>query len=82
MAKDEIAHREQFHLLPLCFQKSSAADAPEMVLMRKRVKTQYYYLQYTSFKALINLFNPFPHMTILQQTTLNIFCQNIENLHN
>ena len=26
--------------------------------------------------------NPFPHTTILQQTTLNIFCQNIENLHN
>ena len=30
----------------------------------------------------INLFNPFPHTTILQQTTLNVFCQNIENLHN
>ena len=28
------------------------------------------------------LLNPFPHMTILQQTTLNVFCQNIENLHN
>ena len=27
-------------------------------------------------------FNPFPHTTILQQTTLNVFCQNIENLHN
>ena len=27
-------------------------------------------------------FNPFPHMTILQQTTLNIFCQKIENLYN
>ena len=26
--------------------------------------------------------NPFPHTTILQQTTLNIFCQNIENRHN
>ena len=24
--------------------------------------------------------NPFPHLTILQQTTLNIFCQKIENL--
>ena len=31
----------------------------------------------TSFK-----FNPFPHTTVLQQTTLNIFCQNIENLYN
>ena len=28
------------------------------------------------------LINPFPHMTNLQQTTLNIFCQKIENLHN
>ena len=27
-------------------------------------------------------FNPFPHTTILQQTTLNIFCQQIENLYN
>ena len=26
--------------------------------------------------------NAFPHTTILQQTTLNVFCQNIENLHN
>ena len=25
--------------------------------------------------------NPFPHTTILQQTTLNVFCQNIENLY-
>ena len=27
-------------------------------------------------------FNPFPHTTILQQTTSNIFCQKIENLYN
>ena len=26
--------------------------------------------------------NPFPHTTILQQTSLNIFCQKIENLYN
>ena len=26
--------------------------------------------------------NPFPHTTILQQTTLNIFCQIMENLYN
>ena len=26
--------------------------------------------------------NPFPHKTILQQTTLNIFCQIMENLYN
>ena len=29
-----------------------------------------------------NMFNPFPHITIMQQTTLNLFCQNIENLYN
>ena len=28
------------------------------------------------------IFNPFPHTTILQQTTLNIFRQKIENLNN
>ena len=27
-------------------------------------------------------FNPFPHTTILLQTTLNIFCQIMENLYN
>ena len=26
--------------------------------------------------------NPFPHTAILQQMTLNVFCQNIDNLHN
>ena len=26
--------------------------------------------------------NPLPHTTILQQTSLNIFCQKIENLYN
>ena len=31
---------------------------------------------------LLTLLNPFPHTTILQQTTLNIFCQKIENLYN
>ena len=32
---------------------------------------------------IINQFiNPFPHTTILQQTTLNIFSQKIENLYN
>ena len=32
--------------------------------------------------CLTNSVNPFPHTTILQQTTLNVFCQNIEKLHN
>ena len=26
--------------------------------------------------------NPFPHTTILQQTTLDIFCKKVENLYN
>ena len=26
--------------------------------------------------------NPFPHTAILQQTTLNVFCQKMENLYN
>ena len=30
----------------------------------------------------LTLVNPFPHTTILQQTTLNIFCQIMENLYN
>ena len=32
--------------------------------------------------GIYRILNPFPHKTILQQTTLNVFCQNIENLHN
>ena len=35
------------------------------------------------YSIVIQVFiNPFPHTTILQQTTLNIFCQKIENLYN
>ena len=30
----------------------------------------------------VSPFNPFPHTTISQQTTLNVFCQKIENLYN
>ena len=37
VAKEEIARFEQFLLLQLCFQKSSAADASESVYMRERV---------------------------------------------
>ena len=33
-----------------------------------------------SFPLVYHQLNPFPHMTILQQTTLNIFCQKVENL--
>ena len=37
IAKGEIAHYEQFLLLPKCFQKSSAAEASESVCMRESV---------------------------------------------
>ena len=37
MAKGEIAHHEQFHLWPQCFQKSSAAIAAKCVYSRERV---------------------------------------------
>ena len=43
--------------------------------IRERVKKNCFNLSHSHL-------NPFPHTTILQQTTLNIFCQNIENLHN
>ena len=38
VAKGEIAHVEQFHLLTQCFQKSSVAGATESVCMRKSLK--------------------------------------------
>ena len=37
MAEVEIAHYEQFLLLPHCFQKSSAAEASESVYIWERV---------------------------------------------
>ena len=37
VSKGEIARFEQFLLLPLCFQKPSAAEASESVYMRERV---------------------------------------------
>ena len=38
MAKGEIAHHEQFLLLPQCFQKTSVPEASESVCMREMVK--------------------------------------------
>ena len=38
VAKGDIAHFDQFLLLPQCFQKSSAAESSESVCMRERVK--------------------------------------------
>ena len=34
------------------------------------------------FSYNVSSINPFPHTEILQQMTLNVFCQKIENLHN
>ena len=38
MAKGEVAHHEQFLLLPQCFQTSAAAEASESFCMWERVK--------------------------------------------
>ena len=38
--KREIAQNVHFLLLPQCFQKSTAAEAPENVCMWKRVKSK------------------------------------------
>ena len=43
---------------------------------RRVIKTKQEYV------TLKKPFNPFPHTTILQQTTLNIFCRIMENLYN
>ena len=44
VAKGEIAHHEQFLLLPQCFQKSSASEAWESVYMRERVNNETWFL--------------------------------------
>ena len=40
MAKGDIAHYEQYLLLPQLFQKSSAAEASESIFMWERVKRE------------------------------------------
>ena len=45
MAKGEIAHYEQFLLLPQYFQKSSAADVSECDYMWERLKKNISYRQ-------------------------------------
>ena len=57
------------------YQKSSALEAWEKV---KYTEEMSWHIQSTPKNGL----NPFPHTTILQQTTLSIFCQKIENLYN
>ena len=39
-------------------------------------------LENNKYNRMTYKINPFPHTTILQQTTLNIVCQKIENLYN
>ena len=94
VTKGEIAHHEQFLLLQQCFQKSLAADLSASV---KREICGVKVIKYVTHKWTISqnlsylihfvlrtsfALTLFPHMTILQQTTLNIFCQKIENLYN
>ena len=84
---------EKFLLLSQCSIKLSAVtEATERVCMWDRVEHALYILNSRPPNSLIlfdrkrrrykKRINPFPHTTILQQTTLNVFCQNIENLHN
>ena len=46
------------------------------------VGTQKNHLSDLGFVGQNKNFNPYPHTTILQQTTLNLFCQKVENLYN
>ena len=43
---------------------------------------QLYFLSQCFQSHLHQYLSPFPHATSLQQTTLNIFCQKLENLYN
>ena len=49
---------------------------PRIYCMWKRIKSCKIML-INSWKKLQTYLNPFPHTIILQQTTLNLFCQNI-----
>ena len=80
---------EKLHILCKFFfcqyviKKPSAAEAFESVYMRERV-----YLCHDNLSHMMGIcfmlesINPFPHTTILQQTTLNIFCRKMENVYN
>ena len=68
MANGEIAHYKQFRHLPQCFQKSSAADVSEHVC-----KWEIFKIIKLNVRLSLSLFNPFPHTSILQQTTLTTF---------
>ena len=76
--KKKLLVLSNFFFCHYVFKKASVAEASESVYMRERVKLV---LVVTSVKQPTYI-NPIPHTTILQQTTLNVFCQNIENLHN
>ena len=67
----------QSHLLQICcmwekVNKSAADKALYANLLKIPLNESIINQHYYRF-----LLNPFPHTTILQQTTLNIFCQNI-----
>ena len=76
-----LNHDEQILLLSQCFQNSSASEALESVYVWERGKASEG--SHNIFHAIMpdhsrsfnieKTLNPFPHMTNLQQTTLNIF---------
>ena len=86
VTKVKIAHLEQFSFCHNVFRRSSAAQQSKSVLMWEKGLRQInskndHCIKHTfSTQDLIPGYNPFPHTTILKQTSLNIFCQKMGNL--
>ena len=56
MPKGEIAHYEQFLLLPQCFQKSSAVEMSESVYMWERVNPSVVPTYYPDVMVFLQIF--------------------------
>ena len=76
--KEEIAQNKQFLLLSPCFQLYS------VIVLSFKGSFHFFGVSFQSslLQSCWETVNPFPHTAFLQQTTLNVFCQKIENLHN
>ena len=79
VAKDEIAHDEQFFLLPQCFQKASDAMASEIFYYVGKALCVFLSPLSVIIKPMSRCFSatPFPHATNLQQMTLKTFLQKV-----
>ena len=69
--KWEIARFEQFLLLPLCFQKSYAAEASKSVYMRERVKQLWNTCSVISRRFLVKFPVPLVNLSWHQLVSLN-----------